>query len=126
MTAIPSAPTSLRVTSILRDAVTLAWEAPESDGGEGLTGYVIERKDTTRGGWTTVGSVNAYTRSFKVGPHCYAAGREGAGTVVMVNTALPIWSIQSIHFNDCTIHVQDTAAIYIYESVWRGVSSVMC
>ena len=66
-TAVPSAPTSLRVTSILRDAVTLAWEAPESDGGESLTGYVIERKDTMRGGWTTVGSVNAYTRSFKVG-----------------------------------------------------------
>ncbi|ELT96024.1 hypothetical protein CAPTEDRAFT_139787 [Capitella teleta] len=63
----PSAPTSLRVTSILRDAVTLAWEAPESDGGESISGYVIERKDAVRGGWTSVGTCNAYTHSFKVG-----------------------------------------------------------
>ena len=63
---MPSAPTNLRVNSILRNAVTLAWDGPESDGGESLTGYVIERKDTMRGGWTTVGTVNAYTHSFKV------------------------------------------------------------
>ena len=63
---MPSAPTSLRVTSILRDSVTLAWDTPESDGGLDLIGYVIERHDTSRTGWMTVGTVGPHTYSFKV------------------------------------------------------------
>ena len=63
---MPSAPASLRVTSILSDSVTLAWEQPEHDGGDVITGYVIERRDAQRGGWTTVGSVDRGSTSFRV------------------------------------------------------------
>ena len=64
--AAPSAPTGVRVTSILRDSVTLAWDKPEHDGGLPITGYVIERQDTRRGGWTTITTVDPHTYSYKV------------------------------------------------------------
>ena len=64
--APPSAPSSVRVTSISSDAVTLAWEAPERDGGAPITGYVIERRDAKYGGWTTLADVHSSTHSFKV------------------------------------------------------------
>lgn len=65
-TAAPSLPPSLRVTGIRRDSVSLAWEEPEYDGGSPITGYIIERRDVTRGGWSAVGSVPATSRSYTV------------------------------------------------------------
>ena len=62
----PQKPESLRVKNILRDSVTLAWEAPERDGGAPVKGYVIERKDASRDTWSTVGTVDALSREFKV------------------------------------------------------------
>jgi titin len=65
--SVPLPPSSLRVTSIQRDAVTLSWEEPDDDGGVPITGYVIERSDATRGGWATIGTVDAMlTNSFRV------------------------------------------------------------
>lgn len=32
-------------------AVALKWDEPEDDGGRPITGYVIERKDTSRASW---------------------------------------------------------------------------
>lgn len=64
--APPLPPESLRVTNISRDAVTLAWETPDADGGTPVKNYVIERKDAARGAWTTVGTVDARTRSYQV------------------------------------------------------------
>ena len=52
--------------SIQRDAVTLSWKEPDSDGGMPITGYVIERSDASRLGWATVGMVDAYTRNIRV------------------------------------------------------------
>lgn len=66
ISAVPSMPSNLRLTSIQRDAVSLSWEAPDYDGGMPVTGYVIERSDATRGGWVTVGSTDVYTHSFKI------------------------------------------------------------
>ncbi len=31
-----------------------------------VTGYAIERRDATRGGWTTVGTVDSHTHSYRV------------------------------------------------------------
>jgi len=59
-------PSSLRVTSIQRDAVSLSWEEPDHDGGMPITGYVVERSDAKRGGWATLGTVDAFTTNFKV------------------------------------------------------------
>ena len=66
MTAVPGAPSSLRITSIQRDAVTLSWEEADVDGGMPITGYVIERNDASRGGWVMIGSVNSHTFSYRV------------------------------------------------------------
>jgi len=62
----PSAPSNIRVTSILSDSVTLGWGAPDFDGGMPLSGYVIERSNAAHGGWTTVGTTDALSRTFKV------------------------------------------------------------
>ena len=48
----PDAPSSLRVTALHTDGVTLAWNTPDHDGGLPISGYVIEKRDAYRGGWT--------------------------------------------------------------------------
>ena len=48
------------------DGVTLEWTKSRSDGGSPLTGYVIERRDTTSNYWTRVGSVDQRRTSFVV------------------------------------------------------------
>ena len=62
----PEAPSSLRVTRIHSDGATLAWNAPDVDGGAPVTGYIVERRDAFRGGWSMAGGVDAHTHSFKV------------------------------------------------------------
>ena len=56
----------MRVTKMLRESVTLGWESPSYDGGLPITGYIIERRDATRGGWTTVGTSDPHAHSFTV------------------------------------------------------------
>ena len=62
----PGVPTKLRVTSILKDSVTLAWDSPEVDGGLPVSGYVVEKRDARKGGWTTAGTVDGRSHSFRV------------------------------------------------------------
>ena len=61
---VPSAPTNLRASKVVADSVTLDWTKPRSDGGSPLTGYVIERRDTTSNYWTRVGSVDQRKTSY--------------------------------------------------------------
>jgi len=51
---VPSAPVGLRLTDTDAGRITLAWDAPTSDGGSAITGYVVEicRSGSTTG-WTT-------------------------------------------------------------------------
>ncbi|NXB26222.1 TITIN protein, partial [Rhagologus leucostigma] len=42
------------VSSITRDSMTVNWEEPEHDGGSPITGYWLERKETTGKRWTRV------------------------------------------------------------------------
>lgn len=100
-------PSSLRVTSIQRDAVTLSWEEPEHDGGTPITGYVIERSDAKRGGWATVGTVDARTNSYKIsklleGSHYYfrIMAENTVGTGRPIETAQPI-EIKSPYGEKC-------------------------
>jgi len=51
---VPLAPSGLRVTNTDAGSISLAWDAPKSDGGSAITGYMIEicRSGSTTG-WTT-------------------------------------------------------------------------
>lgn len=42
------------VTSVTVDSMTVNWEEPEDDGGSPITGYWLERKETTGKRWTRV------------------------------------------------------------------------
>ena len=63
----PGSPRDLRVTEYWTDYISLAWEAPESDGGTPITGYIIEKRDASRPSWIKAGTVDANTLTFKAG-----------------------------------------------------------
>lgn len=51
----PSKPKGpLKVSDVTAEGVKLKWDAPEDDGGEPITGYVVERMDTDTGRWVPV------------------------------------------------------------------------
>ena len=65
MFAAPAnAPGNLRVIGISDETLTIEWLAPLSDGGSPITGYVIERRESTSVVWTRVSTVSAKTTSY--------------------------------------------------------------
>ena len=62
----PEAPKSLRVKEVWTNYITIAWDAPDKDGGSPITGYIIEKRDALRPMWLKAGTVEADQRSFKV------------------------------------------------------------
>uniref|UniRef100_A0A8C9KUX9 Titin n=1 Tax=Serinus canaria TaxID=9135 RepID=A0A8C9KUX9_SERCA len=57
---VPSPPTSLEITSVSKDSITLCWARPESDGGNEISGYVIERREKTSLRWIRVNKKPVY------------------------------------------------------------------
>lgn len=55
----------LHVTGVAEDRCTLAWRAPLHDGGNPITHYIIERRETSRLAWTVV-STTCNTTCYKV------------------------------------------------------------
>ncbi|KAK2140179.1 hypothetical protein NP493_5930g00000 [Ridgeia piscesae] len=55
----PGAPQDFAVTSVAENHVTLKWSPPESDGGREITGYIVEKRDPHRRGYTQVGRTGA-------------------------------------------------------------------
>ncbi|GAU87381.1 hypothetical protein RvY_00244-2 [Ramazzottius varieornatus] len=52
----PSAPEGpLKASDIHKEGCTLAWKAPEDDGGSEIVKYVVEKMDTSRGTWVDAG-----------------------------------------------------------------------
>ncbi|XP_038047566.1 titin-like, partial [Patiria miniata] len=49
---VPGAPEKPKVTAVDRTQITISWSPPESDGGSPITGYIIEKKDTSSTRWT--------------------------------------------------------------------------
>lgn len=56
----------MRVTDVGDGALSIAWDAPESDGGTPVTGYAVETCRSGTTGWTRVGSVDSSTRAFDI------------------------------------------------------------
>ena len=67
VTEKPSPPRNLRVVDVYKDFITVAWDAPETDGGAPLTGFTVEKADAKRKTFTNAGSTDAATLKFKVG-----------------------------------------------------------
>ena len=63
----PDAPRNLHVTEYWTDFISLAWEAPENDGGSPITGYIIEKRDAMRTMWVKATTVGADMLNYKVG-----------------------------------------------------------
>ncbi|CAF4366510.1 unnamed protein product, partial [Adineta steineri] len=48
--APPLPPTGpLEISNVSKDRATLSWKPPKDDGGSKVTGYVVERRDTSKG-----------------------------------------------------------------------------
>lgn len=45
LTDVPSQPHSLKIADVSPTALTLEWSEPDSDGGDNVSGYIIEKKD---------------------------------------------------------------------------------
>ncbi|PSN48991.1 hypothetical protein C0J52_03867 [Blattella germanica] len=55
----PSRPKGpLKVSDVTKNGCKLKWEKPEDDGGKPITGYVVEKLDTSTGRWVPVGKTN--------------------------------------------------------------------
>ncbi|ULT95623.1 hypothetical protein L3Y34_004374 [Caenorhabditis briggsae] len=52
---VPGKPKNMEAIDIDKDHCTLAWEAPEEDGGAPITGYIIERREKSEKDWHQVG-----------------------------------------------------------------------
>jgi titin len=47
----------LEPKNIRKDSLTLTWQPPKDDGGSPITGYVIEKRENSKGKWTPVDRV---------------------------------------------------------------------
>ena len=80
----PSAPQNVQVAEQYKDFITISWDEPESDGGAGITGYVVEKRDASRTLWVGIGEVGESHRKFKA-DHLYE-GSEYLFRVAAVNS----------------------------------------
>jgi hypothetical protein len=51
----PSPPRDLKVTEVQREAISVAWEKPEDDGGSPITQYILEKRDAKKTTWSSAG-----------------------------------------------------------------------
>ena len=54
LSAEPGVPVDLTVKNLDRRGLTLSWQAPLSDGGSPITGYIIEKARGTSARWIKV------------------------------------------------------------------------
>lgn len=65
----PDAPSHLHVIGVSEESVTIEWSAPYSSGSLArISGYVIEKRDSSTQIWTSVTHVSSRTTTYKV---CY-------------------------------------------------------
>ena len=61
----PAAPKDLKAKDVTKDSVTLMWNPPENNGGNVISHYIVEKKETTKKSWTTM-TMTCVRTSFKV------------------------------------------------------------
>ena len=61
----PSAPVNLCVADKSKDFILLNWTIPESNGGSSITGYVIEKRESSRTTWSKAGETGSENLKFK-------------------------------------------------------------
>ncbi|EPB67834.1 immunoglobulin I-set domain protein [Ancylostoma ceylanicum] len=57
---VPDKPSNISVTDIDSEAITITWSPPEDDGGQPITGYVIEKKEDGRRTFHKVAQVGTH------------------------------------------------------------------
>jgi len=57
---IPLEPTNLHVTSTNAGAISVAWNAPKTDGGTAITGYIVEYCRSGSTNWVKSGATEAF------------------------------------------------------------------
>lgn len=63
---LPDAPKGIEVSDIKKDSMLLSWEAPTSDGGTPVTGYIIEKHDKEGVRWIRCNRKTVRDLTFKV------------------------------------------------------------
>ena len=63
----PSPPQNLRVKDVNRTEVTIAWDAPVTDGGAPITAYVVEKRDAKRTSYVRADTTDGGTYELVVG-----------------------------------------------------------
>lgn len=65
--SVPDKPTGpLEVMDIQQSSCQISWQPPEKDGGEPVTGYLVERRDVKKSTWVRVTSVKSDTTAVTV------------------------------------------------------------
>ncbi|XP_059620360.1 titin-like [Phlebotomus argentipes] len=62
----PSCPRNLRCIDVTSRSATIEWEAPESNGGTEITGYVVEKRIATSKKWTRVVTLECYNLQYTI------------------------------------------------------------
>lgn len=62
----PGAPVNFQTTDVQPDGITLSWQAPESDGGAPVTGYIVVMRDADKEKFKKYAKVNSKTFSIVV------------------------------------------------------------
>uniref|UniRef100_A0AC35U477 Twitchin n=1 Tax=Rhabditophanes sp. KR3021 TaxID=114890 RepID=A0AC35U477_9BILA len=52
---VPGKPRQMEAADISKDSLTLQWISPESDGGDPITSYIVERREKSEKEWNVVG-----------------------------------------------------------------------
>uniref|UniRef100_A0A4W4EDF1 Titin n=1 Tax=Electrophorus electricus TaxID=8005 RepID=A0A4W4EDF1_ELEEL len=63
---LPDAPKGIEVSNVKKDSMVLSWEAPTSNGGTPITGYIIEKHDKEGVRWTRCNRKTVTDLTFKV------------------------------------------------------------
>lgn len=66
LTEVPDPPSQPVVKEVYKDTALIAWNPPESDGGQPVTNYVVERKETLGKRWARCGTERIPSLEYKV------------------------------------------------------------